>query len=188
MYKKGDFGQVARAFRVMDALRGFKRGRWVNEIADAIGASERTVRRDLAELADAGIGIEITKQSNRVFAQLTEERSYSPVAITKRERFTLLAVRRVFDVFRRTPFLDDVLSVLTKLEQRMSAERQLHVPINDNYISPSIDLSLWSRILFLGVVVVERSPLVFVGAVTGSVVVAGVIVVGSSLCARSECA
>ena len=74
------------------------------------------------------------------------------------------------------------------LVEGLRAERQLHVPINDNYISPSIDLSLWSRILFLGVVVVERSPLVFVGAVTGSVVVAGVIVVGSSLCARSECA
>jgi len=120
MYKKGDFGQVARAFRVMDALRGFKRGRWVNEIAETIGASERTVRRDLAELVDAGIGIEITKQANRVYAQLTAERSYSPVAITKRERFTLLAVRRVFDVFRRTPFLEDVVSVLTKLEQRMN--------------------------------------------------------------------
>ena len=49
-----------------------------------------------------------------MFAILTAERSYSPVAITKRERFTLLAVRRVFDVFKRTPFLDDVLSVLQK--------------------------------------------------------------------------
>jgi len=120
VYKKGDFGQVARAFRVMDALRGFKRGRWVNEIAESVGASERTVRRDLAELAEAGVGIEITKRANRVYAQLTAERSYSPVAITKRERFTLLAVRRVFDVFRRTPFLEDVLSVLAKLEQRMN--------------------------------------------------------------------
>ena len=67
MYKKGDFGQVARALRVLDALRGFKRGRWVNEIADAIGASERTVRRDLAELQDAGIDIEIAKRENRVY-------------------------------------------------------------------------------------------------------------------------
>jgi predicted DNA-binding transcriptional regulator YafY len=124
VYRKGDFGQVARALRVLDALRGFTRGRWVNEIADFIGASERTVRRDLAELADAGIGIEITKQANRVYARLTEERSYSPVAITKRERFTLLAVRRVFDVFRNTPFLEDVLSVLTKLEQRMTEKER----------------------------------------------------------------
>lgn len=124
MYRKGDFGRVARAFRVLDALRGFKRGRWVSQIADAIGASERTVRRDLAELADAGIEIEITKQANRVFAQLTAERNYSPVAITKRERFTLLAVRSVFDVFRGTPLLEDVLSVLAKLEQRMSEKER----------------------------------------------------------------
>jgi predicted DNA-binding transcriptional regulator YafY len=120
VYQRGDFGQVARAFRVLDELRGFKHGRWVNEVADAVGASERTVRRDLAELQDAGLDIEVTKRVNRVFAVLTAERSYSPVAITKRERFTLLAVRRVFDVFKRTPFLDDVLSVMQKLEQRMN--------------------------------------------------------------------
>ena len=78
------------------------------------------MRRDLAELQDAGLDIEVTKRLNRVFAVLTAERSYSPVAITKRERFTLLAVRRVFDVFKRTPFLDDVLSVMQKLEQRMN--------------------------------------------------------------------
>ncbi len=124
MYRKGDFGQVARAFRVLDALRGYKRGRWVNEIAAAIGASERTVHRDLDELADAGIDIEITKKANRVYALLAEERSYSPVSITKRERFTLLAVRRVFDAFRKTPLLEDVVSVLTKLEQRMSTKER----------------------------------------------------------------
>lgn len=120
MYRRGDFGQVTRALRVLDALRGYKRGRWVNEIAGSIGSSERTVRRDIAELQDAGIDIEVTKQANRVFAFLAAERNYSPVSITKRERFTLLAVKRVFDVFKRTPFLEDVLSVLTKLEQRMT--------------------------------------------------------------------
>ncbi|MEO8846340.1 MAG: HTH domain-containing protein, partial [Kofleriaceae bacterium] len=104
----------------MDELRGFRRGRWVNEVADALGTSERTVRRSITELQDAGIDIEVSKQANRVYALLKEERTHSPVAITKRERFTLLAVRRVFDVFAQTPFLDDVLSVLKKLEQRMS--------------------------------------------------------------------
>jgi predicted DNA-binding transcriptional regulator YafY len=60
---------------------------------------------------------------------LAEERSHSPVAITKRERFTLLAVRRVFDAFKRTPFLDDVLSVLRKLEQRMSEKERNELTI-----------------------------------------------------------
>lgn len=120
MYRKGDFGQVTRALRVWDALRGFKKGRWVTEVAEQLGVSERTVRRDIQDLQDAGVDIETTKQANRIYAQLTEERNYSPVSITKSERFTLLAVRRVFDVFAKTPFLDDVQSVLSKLEQRMS--------------------------------------------------------------------
>ena len=124
MYRRGDFGQVARALRVLDRLRGFKQGRWVSEIAADIASSERTVRRDITELQDAGIDIEVTKRANRVFAYLAEERNYSPVSITKRERFTLLAVRRVFDVFARTPFLEDVLSVLHKLEQRMSEKER----------------------------------------------------------------
>ena len=135
MYRRGDFGQVSRAFRVLDGLRGFRQGRWVNELAESVGASERTVRRDLAELQDAGVDIEIVKRANRIYALLTAERNYSPVSITKRERFTLLAVRRVFDVFKRTPFLEDVVSVLTKLEQRMSdRERAEHAAFGDQFV------------------------------------------------------
>lgn len=124
MYRRGDFGQVTRALRVWDALRGFKKGRWITEVAEQLNVSERTVRRDIQDLQDAGVDIETTKQANRIYAQLAEERNYSPVAITKRERFTLLAVRRVFDVFAKTPFLEDVQSVLSKLEQRMSVKER----------------------------------------------------------------
>jgi predicted DNA-binding transcriptional regulator YafY len=127
VYRRGDFGQVARALRVVDELRGFKHGRWVNDVADALGTSERTVRRDILELQDAGIDIEISKRANRIFAVLTAERSHSPVSITKRERFTLLAVRRVFDVFKRTPFLEDVVSVLAKLEQRIGDKERAEI-------------------------------------------------------------
>lgn len=135
MYRRGDFGQVARALRVLDRLRGFKHGRWVSEVADELGISERTARRDLAELQDAGIDIEIAKRANRVYASLTAERNYSPVSITKRERFTLLAIRRVFDVFKGTPFLDDVESVLTKLEQRMTErERAEHAALGEQFV------------------------------------------------------
>jgi predicted DNA-binding transcriptional regulator YafY len=120
MYKRGEVGQVARALRVLDALRGFKRGRWISEVAVEVGASERTVRRDITELQDAGFDIELERRDNRAFATLASERNYSPVSITKSERFTLLAVRRVFDVLKGTPFHDDVHSVMSKLEQRMN--------------------------------------------------------------------
>jgi predicted DNA-binding transcriptional regulator YafY len=96
-------------------------------IASEVGASERTVRRDIAELQDAAFDIEITKRDGRVIATLADERNYSPVSITKRERFTLLAVRSVFDVLQGTPFLDDVRSVMQKLEQRMSDKERAEV-------------------------------------------------------------
>jgi predicted DNA-binding transcriptional regulator YafY len=83
VYRRGDFGQVSRALRVVDELRGFKHGRWVNDVADALGTSERTVRRDILELQDAGIDIEITKRANRMVAILTAERSHAPVSITE---------------------------------------------------------------------------------------------------------
>lgn len=124
MYRRGDLGQIARALRVLDELRGFKHGRWVSEIASEVGASERTVRRDIGELQDAGFDIDVTRRDNRSFACLESERTYSPVSISKRERFTLLAVRSVFDVLQGTPFLDDVRSVMTKLEQRMSEKER----------------------------------------------------------------
>ncbi len=93
------------------------------------------MRRDLTELQDAGVDIEIDKRANRIYASLTAERNYSPVSITKRERFTLLAVRRVFDVFKRTPFLEDVLSVLAKLEQRMSErDRAEQTAFGDQFV------------------------------------------------------
>lgn len=120
MYRRGEYGQVARALRVLDALRGFKRGRWVVEVAKEIGVSERTVRRDISELQDAGYDIEIARRDGRVIASLVDERTVTPVAITKRERLSLLAVRQVFDVLQGTPFLEDVRSVFAKLEQRMS--------------------------------------------------------------------
>jgi predicted DNA-binding transcriptional regulator YafY len=134
VYRRGDLGQVARALRVLDALRGFKHGRWVSEIATELASSERTVRRDITELQDAGFDIELAKRDGRVIATLADERNYTPVSITKRERFTLLAVRSVFDVMQGTPFLDDVRSVMLKLEQRMSGkERTEHTTFGERF-------------------------------------------------------
>ena len=123
MYRRGDLGQVARALRVLDGLRGFKRGRLVSELAAEVGVSERTVRRDLSELRDASFDIEALVLDGRAAARLVEQ-SHSSVPITRRERYTLLAVRSVFEVLRGTPLLADVRSVLAKLDQRLSPEER----------------------------------------------------------------
>ena len=44
MYRRGDFGQVTRALRVWDALRGFKKGRWITEVAEQLNVRPGAVR------------------------------------------------------------------------------------------------------------------------------------------------
>lgn len=137
MYRRGDVGAVARALRLLDLLRGFKRGRLVADLAGELGVSSRTVRRDLAELEAAGMEVERPTIDGRAAARLIE-RAHSYIAITRRERFTLLAVRSVFDVLRGTPFHEDIKSVEEKLAQRLEpgeraeqstfAERIVYVP------------------------------------------------------------
>jgi proteasome accessory factor B len=101
----------------------------ISEIAAEVGASERTVRRDITELQDADfdVDVDVTKRENRAIATLVSERNYSPISITKRERFTLLAVRNVFDVLKGTPFHEDIHSVMSKLDQRASEKERSEV-------------------------------------------------------------
>lgn len=133
MYRRGDVGQTARALRLLDALRGFKNGRTLEDLAAKLGVSERTIRRDLAELADADVRVELSRVDGRAAARLVET-SYTGVPVTRRERYTLLAARRVFDVLRGTPFYEDATSVLAKFEQGMSAtERKEHGALGQHF-------------------------------------------------------
>ncbi len=123
MYRRGETGQVARAFRILEALRGFPEGRTLEQLADLVGVHVRTVKRDLAELGDAHIQIGRTPIDGRAAARLEDENTRT-VAISRRERYTLLAIRRMFDVFKGTPFAEDVESLLTKLLQRTTAKER----------------------------------------------------------------
>ena len=124
---------MSRALRVLDELRGFRRGRRLGELAKQVGASERTVRRDLADLRAAGFEIESVLLEGRAGARLVEK-TYSSIAITRRERYTLLAVASLFDVLRGTPLWEDVSSLQKKLEQRMSPEeRAEHAQLGDRF-------------------------------------------------------
>lgn len=129
MYRRGEVSQTARALRLLDALRGYKHGRTLADLARELDVSERTIRRDLADLDDAAVRIKLTRIGDRTAARLVES-GVSAIAVTRRERYTLLAVRRAFDVLRGTPLHDDILSVLAKLEQPMTAsERTEHVAL-----------------------------------------------------------
>jgi len=133
LYRRGDLNHISRVLRVLDELRGFRRGRRLSEVAAQLGASERTIRRDLADLRSAGFEIESVEIAGRAGARLVE-RTYSNIAITRRERYTLLAIASLFDVLRGTPLWEDVSSLQRKLEQRMSPEeRAEHASLGDRF-------------------------------------------------------
>ncbi|HET9626204.1 MAG TPA: WYL domain-containing protein [Kofleriaceae bacterium] len=133
MYRRGDLNHISRALRVLDELRGFRRGRRLADIAKQLDASERTIRRDLGDLRTAGFEIESVTIDGRAGARLVE-RTYSNIAITRRERYTLLAIASLFDVLRGTPLWEDVSSLQRKLEQRMSPEeRAEHASLGDRF-------------------------------------------------------
>ncbi len=133
MYRRGDLNHISRALRVLDELRGFRRGRRLSEIARQVDASERTVRRDLGDLRSAGFEIENVTIEGRAAARLVEK-TYSNIAITRRERYTLLAVASLFDVLRGTPLWEDVASLQDKLAQRMSPdERAEQASLGDRF-------------------------------------------------------
>ena len=53
---------------MLDELRGFRRGRRLSDIAAQLGTSERTVRRDLADLRSAGFEIESVTIEGRAWS------------------------------------------------------------------------------------------------------------------------
>jgi len=133
VYKRGDLNHISRALRVLDELRGFRRGRRLSDLATQLQSSERTIRRDLADLRSAGFEIEAVVLDGRAGARLVEK-TYSSIAITRRERYTLLAIASLFDVLRGTPLWEDVSSLQRKLEQRMSPdERAEHASLGDRF-------------------------------------------------------
>jgi predicted DNA-binding transcriptional regulator YafY len=133
VYRRGDLQHVARVLRVLDELRGFRRGRRLADLAREVGASERTVRRDLTDLRSVGFEIEAVLLEGRAGARLVEK-TYSSIAITRRERYTLLAIASLFDVLRGTPLWEDVQSLQQKLEQRMNPdERAEHAAFGERF-------------------------------------------------------
>ncbi|MDQ3340626.1 MAG: transcriptional regulator [Myxococcota bacterium] len=133
MYRRGDLSHTSRTLRVLDELRGFRRGRRLSEIAAELRVSERTVRRDLGDLRTAGFEIESVVIEGRAAARLVDK-SYSTISITRRERYTLLAIGSMFEVLRGTPLWEDVASLGTKLAQRMSPEeRDEHATFGERF-------------------------------------------------------
>ncbi len=111
----------------MNALTGHPAGRKLADLAAELGVSESTIKRDLDQLQEAGIAVERDLIDGRAAARLAGERHRSLVPITRRERYTLLATRRMFDVFAGTPLAEDIHSLLDKLAPAATTEERAEI-------------------------------------------------------------
>ncbi|HZL21085.1 MAG TPA: WYL domain-containing protein [Polyangia bacterium] len=112
--KEGTYKQAARVVRLLDALRRHV-GLTMAEIAARFEITERQVRRDLVAVEEAGYVLDRTiDDTGRARVRIADIRP-GTIQLGVRERFTLLAVRRVFDVLRGTAFFEDVESIYDKL-------------------------------------------------------------------------
>lgn len=121
--KRGKHTQAARVLRLLDRLAGRRHGVALSVLADELEVTERQVRRDVEALIDAGHDVVVGPRDGRATVRLVSA-STRAVVVTRRERYTLLGVLRVFDVLRGTPFFDDVESLFEKLTETMSADER----------------------------------------------------------------
>ena len=115
--------QVVRAVTILRRLQGRFQGVRLDDLVDELGVSRSQIRRDLLALEEAGINLAFDKEEGRYGRARVRivDADNTSVPITRRERQALLAARRLFDIFRGTPFHEDIESIYEKLIDTLPA-------------------------------------------------------------------
>lgn len=113
--KPGAASQATRMFKIADALKAHRFGLTYEQLAEMFGVHERTIKRDLRSLEDSGRELERTKgEDGRTVVRL-QDQGRARLDLTLKERYALLAARRLFDVFEGTPFREEIRSIFNKV-------------------------------------------------------------------------
>src|SRR5688572_20598588 len=98
--RQGKYRQATRVLQLVDFLRARRYGATLVELAEEMGVTDRQVRRDLEVLEEAGYEPELSLTGDgRTRVRLPSAQGRA-VPLSVRERYGLLAVRRVFDVLQ----------------------------------------------------------------------------------------
>src|SRR4051812_11739203 len=120
--KKGAYQQSARVLAMIEELRGRHMGMTLQELADHFEISTKQVQRDLACIEAEGHELDRNKGDSGRMRFVLRDAPLKSVELTLRERYALLAVRRMFDVLANTPLYDDVRSVYAKIARGFAPE------------------------------------------------------------------
>ena len=132
----GKYTQAVRLFNLYHRLESAPAGISVEQLAEEFAVTTRSVRRDLSALRGAGQELEVVHVNHERRMRLARTgKGVEPVRMTRFQRYSLAAVRRVFDVLAGTPLHDDLAQLFAKLvpesetdEQNALVERLIVIP------------------------------------------------------------
>lgn len=131
----GQYTQAVRLFRLHQLLESTPEGIRIDDAGRELEVTARSIRRDLKALEAAGIELEhVDVVGERRVRRTRSARNTEPIRLTRFQRYSLAAVRRVFDVLAGTPLHDDFAQLFTKLfpagedESGSMVERFVYIP------------------------------------------------------------
>ncbi|MCC7032900.1 MAG: WYL domain-containing protein [Acidobacteria bacterium] len=115
--------EIVRQWRILLALEGRARGLALSDLQDTAGegVSERTIRRDLAALAQAGFPIESTRVDGRTRYTLNREvfGGLASAGLSLSELCALYLSRALLSALAGDPFRDSLTSAFDKLAEAL---------------------------------------------------------------------
>ncbi len=130
----GQYTQAVRLFRLSQLLEAAPEGVRIDDAARELSVTARSIRRDLKALELSGTELEhVDVDGERRVRRVRTGRSSEPIRLTRYQRYSLAAARRVFDVLAGTPLHDDVSNFFAKLippgdEEGAMTERFVYIP------------------------------------------------------------
>lgn len=131
----GQYTQAVRLFRLHQLLESAPEGIRIEDAGRELNVTPRSIRRDLKALEGAGIELEhVDVNHERRVRRARSARNTEPIRLTRFQRYSLAAVRRVFDVLAGTPLHDDFAQLFAKLfpagddEGGSMIERFVYIP------------------------------------------------------------
>jgi predicted DNA-binding transcriptional regulator YafY len=130
----GQYTQAVRLFQLFQLLEANPEGVRIEDAARQLGVTGRSIRRDLKALELSGTEIEHTDVGGERRVRRTRTgHTTEPVRLTRFQRYSLAALRRVFDIFAGTPLHDDFSQLFTRLQPQGNddgamIERFVYIP------------------------------------------------------------
>lgn len=122
--RSGTYSQAERVLELMTILRARRTPIRLDALAERVGVSEKQLRRDLTMLSAAGLHPKFVRIDGRSAVVLARG-SQESIALSLRERLTLLAMRDVFESLDGTPFAEDARRIFEKVCATLPDELRL---------------------------------------------------------------